>query len=123
CSVTDGISLSEASSLIAMDGLIMAHEIGHTLGAVHDGTGVCASTPQNFLMAPQFNWSTTFPQCSLDTMRPVIQAAKCIEPADYGDLSLPASAPALSVEADAPLTIPFVVSSTGTQTAHNAMLD
>jgi hypothetical protein len=123
CSIEDGVSLSEASSLIALDGLIMAHELGHNFGAIHDGTGACAATPQSFLMAPQFNWSKTFSQCSLDTMLPVIQAATCIKRADYGDVSLPAAGPTLTAEADSPLTVPFVVSSGGTQTARNAALD
>jgi metallopeptidase family M12-like protein/uncharacterized protein DUF11 len=123
CSVKDGVSLSEATSLIALDGLIMAHELGHNFGAVHDGTGVCAATPQTFLMAPQFNWSTMFSQCSLDAILPVIRAAKCVKPADYGDVSLPAAGPTLSAEAETPLTVPFVVSSSGTQTARNAALD
>jgi hypothetical protein len=123
CSVTDGVSLSAASSLVALDGLVMAHELGHNFGAVHDGTGACAATPQTFLMAPQFNWSTTFSQCSLDSMLPVIRAAKCVRPADYGDVSLPAAGPTLSAESESPLTVPFVVSSSGTQTARNATLD
>jgi hypothetical protein len=123
CSVSDGVSLSEASSLIALDGLVMAHELGHNFGAVHDGSGACAATPQTFLMAPQINSSSTFSQCSLNTMLPVIRAANCIKPADYGDVSLPAAGPILIAETESPLTVPFVVSSSGTQTARNVALD
>ena len=123
CDIDNGVSLTEASEFSVIDGLIMAHELGHNFGAVHDGTGACASTPQTYLMSPFLSLSATFSQCSLDTMRPVIQAAQCITPADYGDVELSDAAPALSVENDVPLVVPYTVSSTGTQTARNASLE
>lgn len=122
CDIDQGVSLTESSLGSTIDGLIMAHELGHNFGAVHDGQGACAAVPPDYLMSPSFNFSATFSQCSLDTMRPVIQGASCIKPASYGDVALSPAAATLNVENDVPLTVPYVVSSIGTQTARNASL-
>jgi hypothetical protein len=36
-----------------------------------------------FIMAPSVSGYSTFSQCSLDTMRPVIEQAECVVPAEY----------------------------------------
>ena len=102
----------------------MAHELGHNFGAQHDGEagGACAAVPLDFLMAPNLNFSETFSQCSLDTMRPVIAAASCVTPAAYAHVELPVEGPPVAVENDTPVTLPFVVSSTGTQAAQGVRL-
>ena len=122
CDIDEGVSLTESSLGSTIDGLVMAHELGHNFGAIHDTTGTCSATPATFLMSPIFNFSATFSQCSLDTMRPVIQAASCIKPANYGDVALSPAGPELNVENDVPLLVPYVVSSIGTQTVRNATL-
>jgi hypothetical protein len=120
CSAADAVSLTESSSGPTRDGLIMSHELGHNFGAVHDGTGACASTGDNFIMSPALNFSETFSQCSLDTMRPVIAAAQCMTAANYGDVELPAPAPEIGAELDNNFVVAYSIRSTGTQMARNA---
>ena len=118
CSRQYSSSLSEARSSVAFDGLVAAHELGHVFGAPHDGeTGAaCAATPDNqFLMAPRLNSSSSFSDCSLQQVAPVVSAASCL-----AQLSAPDAA--LSVASSNPLVLnqataaTFTVASVGTAT-------
>jgi len=83
CDFAAGVSLSDSEQGDFFSALVMAHEIGHNFGARHDGVpGVCASTPQDYLMAPRLNGSTQFSQCSLTSMAATIAAARgsCLAP-------------------------------------------
>lgn len=122
CSAADAVSLTESSSGPTRDGLIMSHELGHNFGAVHDGTGACATTGDDFIMSPTLNYSQTFSQCSLDTIRATVNTAQCITTANYGDVELPAAAPEISAELDNSFVLPYSIRSTGTQPARNARL-
>ena len=79
CERDFAVSLSQQSSDSWTGSLIMAHELGHNFGAPHDGTAgsACAGTAMTFLMSPQINGSSTFSQCSLSVMAPVVSAAAC----------------------------------------------
>lgn len=71
-----GSGLSEGNGSAAFDSLIAAHEIGHNFGAPHDGVpGACESEPQTFIMAPMFNNSTQFSQCTITIMQASAAAA------------------------------------------------
>ena len=80
CERDFAVSLSQQSSDSWTGSLIMAHELGHNFGAPHDGTAgsACAGTAMTFLMSPQINGSSTFSQCSLSVMAPVVSAAACL---------------------------------------------
>jgi hypothetical protein len=80
CSQRFAASLAMAHNSAALDALITAHEIGHVFGAPHDGTGQCASTPQNqYIMTPTLTTSaTSFSQCSLDQINAVIDSYACV---------------------------------------------
>jgi hypothetical protein len=82
CSQRFAASLTMAHNSATLDALITAHEIGHVFGAPHDGTGQCASTPQNqFIMTPTLNTSiSAFSQCSLDQINAVIDSYACLVP-------------------------------------------
>jgi len=86
-------SLSEQGLDPWIGALVAAHEIGHNFGAPHDGEpdSPCASTPRTFLMAPSINGSGAFSQCSLSTMAPAVQSAKCLTSTGFVDLALEAS--------------------------------
>lgn len=96
CRTRFGAGLSQGTLTTGTAALVIAHEMGHNFGAVHDGeTGsVCAATPQTFLMAPRINNSNEFSQCSLDSITPVVDAAACVVPLRLADadFDLPASA-------------------------------
>jgi len=87
-------SLSEQGLDPWIGALVAAHEIGHNFGALHDGEpdSPCASTPRTFLMAPSINGSGAFSQCSLSTMAPAVQSAKCLTATGFVDLALEAPA-------------------------------
>jgi hypothetical protein len=89
CSQRFSASLTEAHNNVALDTLIIAHEIGHVFGAPHDGTQQCAATPQGeFIMTPTLNTSvTSFSQCSIDQINAVIDSYSCV-------VTLPDPAPA-----------------------------
>ena len=125
CSVESGVSLSAGSSGSFYSGLILAHELGHNLGAVHDGdaTGACASVGSGYIMWPTITSSTTFSQCSVDTMRPVIDAATCLTLAAVADLTVTLStSPPGSAEVEVPLTVTATVRSSGTLAAQGAII-
>lgn len=92
CEATTGVGLSEEQGFAPDTALIMAHEIGHNFGAQHDGEAgsVCSATPKTFLMSPNANGSSTFSQCSIDTMHSEIGSAACVMPARQRDVAVTA---------------------------------
>jgi hypothetical protein len=97
CSRRFGASLTEAHDSAALDTLITAHEIGHVFGAPHDGTGQCASTPQDqYIMTPTFSGTsiTSFSQCSLDQINAVIDSYSCVVKLSPADPVPPPAPPA-----------------------------
>jgi hypothetical protein len=80
CNGEYSASLSQSSVSTTMGALIAAHELGHNFNSVHDGVaGVCASTPQTYLMAPTINYSNQFSSCSLGQINALVATASCLE--------------------------------------------
>ena len=124
CEVETGVSVSQDSYGTTISALIMAHELGHNLGAEHDGAPdtPCAGVGGGFIMAPAVSGYATFSQCSIDSMRPVIDTASCITDAQFADVTFGTSLSNVTGEGGQPFTLPFVVQSRGTQSAENVTL-
>jgi hypothetical protein len=114
CDAKLGVSLSQQSFGTTISALIMAHELGHNFGAAHDGEAgtPCANVNGGFIMAPSVSGFASFSQCSVASMRPVIQGASCVSAAEYADATFDATAP-IAGEAGLPFNVPFVVRSAG----------
>ncbi len=123
CSATNGVSLTEGWLGSFSAALIMAHELGHNLGAEHDGAGSCASVPESFIMAPNLNGSTKFSSCSLSAMESFLAAASCATSPDYAHVELPQTHPVLLGELEEPFVLPVDVYSSGTRAAEGVTLD
>jgi hypothetical protein len=124
CDVERGVSVSSRSFGTTISALIMAHELGHNFGAEHDGEAgtACSGTGGGFIMAPSVSGYSTFSQCSIDTMEPVIASAQCVSSAEYADVTVDAGVTSVAGEGGLPFTLPFVVRSTGNTTAMDAAL-
>ena len=122
CSTSDGVSLSEGWLGFVSSALVMAHELGHNLGAEHDGVGACASVPDDFLMAPILNGSQEFSQCSLNAIGSFLAQASCVTPAVYAKVELPQTQIAVFGELEEPLIVPFQLHSTGTLAVNDVRL-
>ncbi len=124
CSGFAGSGLSQNTGNTMTSALIAAHEIGHNFGAPHDAESgsPCAGTPGTFLMNPQINGSSTFSQCSLDQMRPSVNAASCITPVATADAGLTVPAGTINAFNGAPFDVALDVSSLGTSTVTGVVL-
>jgi len=118
---SSGVGLSQTQSfLTSTSALIIAHEIGHNFGALHDGAAAdpgddpnpCDGTPPTFLMAPSLNGSSTFSQCSLNTMQVIVDAATCLTPAPLHDVAVTAPAD-FSIGVGGQFDLEFTISNTG----------
>src|SRR6185369_9731041 len=121
CDAQRGVSLSERSYGTTISALLMAHELGHNLGAPHDGEGACASVGGGFIMAPSVSGVANFSQCSIDVMRTALASASCVTPATYADVSLATPTTSVAAEGGVPFTLPYVVRSIGTETADDVV--
>lgn len=89
CGQRYGVSLSQIyGDTVWYDSLIVAHELGHSFGAEHDGEGACASTPTSFLMAATIGNSDRFSQCSLQRIRQQISTASCLSTIPHSDFAI-----------------------------------
>lgn len=120
CSDRYGAGLTQSNGRGAwIESLTAAHEIGHNFGAVHDGEGQCAWTPQNqYIMSPAVSpTAQEFSECSLAAMRPRVQSATCIIPLTPPDVSVPADLGTLHKAVTRPFEWDLTVSNVGGSTA------
>ena len=115
CSSRFGAGLTQATRTSTLDSLILAHELGHNFGAVHDADPdeVCADTPDDFLMAARLNNSSTFSQCSLDTMASHISQVSCLSAISQSDVEITAELPARTVLLSDTFESRFAITNTG----------
>ena len=85
-----GAALTEKGSSSFISALLIAHEIGHNMGAGHDGENksACEAEPETFLMAPVINGNDEFSNCSVQSMQLLVNAASCINAIPDIDLIL-----------------------------------
>ncbi len=119
CGARYGASLSEIRNRGAwIDSLVAAHELGHQLGAVHDGTGACGGTPaQSYLMGEQINGSSALSQCSRETILATMKHAACLVPVGAPDMSLSTDISPIQAAPDTSFSWALPVQNLGTGTA------
>jgi hypothetical protein len=123
CSAERGVSLSMSSYGTTISSLVMAHEIGHNLGANHDGEAgtACAGVGGGFIMAPAISGFATFSSCSLGVIQQTLASASCVTPAEFADVALETGTARVTGEGGVPFTLPFVVKSGGNLDAENVV--
>jgi uncharacterized repeat protein (TIGR01451 family) len=122
CSSQYSVSLGEARDRgVWFDSLVAAHEIGHSFGSPHDGSGQCATTSATaFLMAPVINGSDRFSQCSLDIMQTRVQTASCLVPIPLADISIPSDIGSYHAAQNQAFTFTMTISNIGNADSTNS---
>lgn len=96
CDERHGVGLSQVRGYDTATALIIAHEIGHNLGAPHDAEvgSSCAAAPATFLMNPVLNNSRSFSECSIAQMQSRLAMVGCLAPIPPSDVAVrPMNAP------------------------------
>src|SRR5262249_39589951 len=97
------------------------HELGHNLGAPHDGEAgsACAATPTAFLMAPTVNGSGTFSDCSLTQLSAFIATKRgsCIVSANYADIGVGLTSGTTTSDDGGPCAFPVGIHAVGNAAA------
>jgi hypothetical protein len=121
CDATKGVSLTSApNGSISNSFMVIAHELGHNLGAQHD-TAACGDT---HIMWPEYSYEIrpTFSQCSVEQIKPFIAAHRgaCITSPSYGDVAARVGTIASPLQTEA-FTWPVYVKNLGTAAITNAV--
>lgn len=123
CNPADAVAAGVVNNAGLM-GIVMAHEIAHSLGAIHDGEGICASAPSGFLMSTTVTGNRQFSQCSLDTLQPQVAARSCIanrQPAQ-SELEIRLAAPQSKLLLNQTTQVEFEIKNRGYENSQNAHL-
>jgi len=123
CSVDNGVSLSDGRLGSFFSGLIMTHEIGHNLGAEHDGdaAGACGGVGPGYIMWPSLDSSVRqFSQCSVSTMQQKISGSLCLTSASVADATVTLTPSVTTAELQTPMTLTATVTSAGANLVQGA---
>jgi hypothetical protein len=123
CAKNQGTGLTEGRGS-TIDALIMAHEIGHNFGAMHDGVSGegCSTTPANYLMAPKVNGSAVFSLCSVDRMQQTLSSASCLADVPTSEISVAAPVLPATVLYGERIPFEYVVTNEGMESTLDSAL-
>jgi hypothetical protein len=76
----EAVALGEPLGSVYVDALLLAHELGHNLGAGHDGLAPCEATPTTGYLMSQFTdkQRETISACALAQMSVTLASSSCV---------------------------------------------